>query len=82
MQCEEGVLVYDDLAAQKLIVTEGGGERAIEIAADPPLSVALHEFAVAIAARSRDLAGLELGVRAVEVLASCAAAASPSAAGP
>ncbi len=82
VQCERGLLVYDDLAAQKLIVTEGTSEQAIGIADDPPLSVAVREFAAATAARSRDLAGLELGTMVVEVLASCAAAAEASAAGP
>lgn len=79
--CERGLLVYDDLAAQKLVVTEGGSGRAIEIADDLPLGVAVSEFAGAIAARSRDTTSLELGVRVVEVLAACAEAASPRAVG-
>lgn len=79
--CERALLVYDDLAAQKLVVTEGGGGRAIGIADDLPLGIAVSEFAEAIAARSRNTTSVELGVRVVEVLAACAQAASPSAAG-
>ncbi|OFW27872.1 MAG: hypothetical protein A3H97_16540 [Acidobacteria bacterium RIFCSPLOWO2_02_FULL_65_29] len=74
--CERASLVYDDLAAQKLVVTEGGSGRAIEIGDDLPLGIAVSEFAEAIAARSRDTTSLELGVRVVEVLAACAPAAS------
>lgn len=70
--CERGSLAYDDLAAQKLVVVDGGGARAIETAQGLPLGIAVSEFAGAIAAGSRDPGSLELGVRVVEVLADCA----------
>ena len=69
VQCERGVLVYDDLAAQKLVVTEGASKHAIEIADDLPLSVAVREFAASIRSGNRDLSELDLGLRVVETLA-------------
>lgn len=67
--CERGVLVYDDLAADKLAMD---GEPVV-IASDLPLAVTVAEFAAAVAAGSRDAASVALGVRVVEVLAACAA---------
>lgn len=78
--CERATLAYDDLAAAKLVVTERGASRPVEIAPDLPLAVEVAEFAAAIAAGSRDASQLDLGVRVVETLAACSAAAlGPSA---
>ena len=70
--CENGSLVFDDLAGEKLVVADAHGARPVPLTEISPLNVVLSEFAAAIAARSRDRAGLELGVKVVEVLADCA----------
>lgn len=75
--CERALLVYDDLAARKLVVTEGERARAIEVADDLPLSVEVSEFARAIAGHSRDTTSVDLGVKVVETLAACEAGALP-----
>ena len=45
---------------------------AVDVAGDLPLSVAVREFASGIASRSHDLASVELGLRVVQVLETCA----------
>ena len=76
VQCATATLVYDDLVSEKLVVIpSGSGHSAvcpIDVAPDLPLSVVVREFATAIANRSRDLSGLDLGVRVVKELAACA----------
>jgi predicted dehydrogenase len=62
--CENGNLVYDDLARAKL--TRNGV--AVEVEPALPLTVALGEFAAAIRDGGRHLAGLDVGVMVVDVL--------------
>lgn len=68
VRCADAELVYDDLSAQKLVVDA----RPVELADDLPLTVAVREFAAAIASGCRDENALDLGVGVVEVLESCA----------
>lgn len=67
--CERGTVVYDDLAPAKLTLD---GE-PVDIASEPPLSVAVREFAHAIRIGERDISGLDLGVAVVDVLDRCQA---------
>lgn len=70
---ERGALVYDDVAADKLVHTgPAAAPRAVPVEATPPLTCAVAEFARAIRSGSRDLASLRLGVDVVAVLAQCA----------
>ncbi|MDP7191232.1 MAG: Gfo/Idh/MocA family oxidoreductase [Alphaproteobacteria bacterium] len=76
---DSGILVHDDLAADKLtfVPTSASPEaemRTIAVAADPPLTCAVREFTDAIAAGSRSLESLHLGLSVVETLARCEAA--------
>lgn len=79
--CERGVLVYDDLAQDKLVIhpaqegtamPEGRG-RAVAIPAEFPLTRAVRAFVGAIAAGQSEHPSLALGVDVVDVLAGCAA---------
>jgi predicted dehydrogenase len=72
VDCEQGSVVYDDVGLHKLVTTESGSPRVVPVAEDPPLSVAVSEFAAAIAGRSSDMSSIELGLSVVEVLAACA----------
>jgi predicted dehydrogenase len=67
VRCADAELVYDDLAAHKLLL-DG---KPVVIAADLPLTVAVREFAEAIAAGRADQGSLDLGVSVVEVLEAC-----------
>ena len=74
---DDGILVYDDLAVDKLSFIPASHEteiRAIAVAADPPLTCAVREFAQAIGAGSRSRESLQLGLLVVETLARCEAA--------
>jgi predicted dehydrogenase len=76
---EAAVLVYDDLAPQKLkrypmtdqfVFPEGSGE-SMEVSADMPLSNLVRAFAAAISAGEHDMSSLSLGIKVVEVLERC-----------
>ncbi|MBL6935326.1 MAG: Gfo/Idh/MocA family oxidoreductase [Alphaproteobacteria bacterium] len=76
---DAGILVYDDLAADKLtlVPTSASSEaemRAIAVAPDLPLTCAVGEFTAAIASGSRSRESLQLGLSVVETLARCEAA--------
>ena len=76
---DSGILVYDNLAADKLtfVPTSASPEdeiRAIAVAGDPSLTCAVREFTDAIAAGSHSLESLHLGLSVVETLARCDAA--------
>ena len=76
---DDGILVYDDLAADKLIFVPASASpedeiRAIAVAPDPPLTCAVREFTDAIGADSRSRESLQLGLSVVETLARCEAA--------
>ena len=73
---DAGILVYDDLAVDKLsFVPESTSPetkiRAIAVAGEPPLICATREFADAITAGSRSQESLQLGLSVVETLARC-----------
>ena len=74
LRCVAATLIYDDLAAEKLVVVPRGApvRQAVRIPADLPLTVVVREFAAAIAAGGTNTASLELGVKVIEVLAACA----------
>ncbi len=80
---DDGILVYDDLAADKLTLVPVSASpeaeiRAIAVASDPPLTCAVQAFANAIAAGSRSRQSLHLGLSVVETLARCEAALESS----
>ena len=71
---DDGILIYDDLAADKLSFVPASDEteiRAIAVAPAPPLTCAVREFTQAIAAGSRSRESLQLGLSVVETLARC-----------
>jgi predicted dehydrogenase len=68
VRCANTELLYDDLSAQKLLV-DGS---SVPVEGDLPLTVAVREFAAAIAAANADRSSLDLGVNVVEVLEACA----------
>jgi predicted dehydrogenase len=73
---DAGILVYDDLAADKLSFVSTSSEaeiRAIAVAPDLPLTCAVREFTDAIAVGSRPRGSLQLGLSVVETLARCEA---------
>ncbi len=65
--CQGGRLAYDDQAAARLTL-DG---RPVPLDADPPLTVAVGEFAAAVAGKRFDTASLDLGVAVVRLLADC-----------
>jgi predicted dehydrogenase len=67
VRCAAAEIVYDDLAPDKLRLD--GAPVAVE--SDLPLTVAVREFAAAIAAGGADRSSLDLGVSVVEVLQAC-----------
>ncbi len=69
VECAGGILVYDDLADDKL--TQNGSP--IEVDRAQPLDVALAEFAAAIRSRSTRPEDLAMAVSVVEILARCEA---------
>jgi predicted dehydrogenase len=67
VRCAGAEIVYDDLSPDKLLV-DG---TPVTLESDLPLSVAVREFAAAIAAGGTDRGSLDLGVSVVEVLEAC-----------
>jgi predicted dehydrogenase len=68
VRCADAELVYDDLGEHKLCVNG----MPMQISAEAPLTVAVREFAAAIASGKKQAGGLDIGVSVVEVLESCA----------
>ncbi len=75
---DEGALVYDDLAASKLVFVAGagarhdvprGGGRPLPIGSEPPLTCAVREFARAATELRANMRSLDLAVDVVRVLA-------------
>jgi predicted dehydrogenase len=79
VRCEDEAWRFDDLAERKFAHTVGTRVAHPEIPADPPLKVALSEFARAVRAGRPDFEQLRLGARVVEVLAQCEEAMRASA---
>jgi len=68
VRCADGAhVLYDDTSAQKLRIDSS----PIAVDVQPPLTVAVREFAAAIASGGTDQSGLDLAVRVVEVLQAC-----------
>lgn len=69
---EKGTLVIDDMKERKLTLQPPEGpSRPIALEAGRPLERQLQAFGRAIAAPSKDLSSLRLGVAVVDVLAAC-----------
>jgi predicted dehydrogenase len=70
---DEGVLIYDDLAAVKLcfIPTASSVSQELPIGKSLPLDNLLNEFAAEIRAGSIWHASLDIGVRVVNLMAAC-----------
>ncbi len=68
VRCADAELVYDDFGEHKLYVNG----MPMPVSAEAPLTVAVREFAAAIASGNRQAGALDLGVNVVEVLESCA----------
>lgn len=68
-----GTLVYDDLAAEKLVyrAAPGAAGQALPLDASMPLTNELSEFCRLVTSGQRTDPSLELGLRVVQVLASC-----------
>jgi len=79
VQYDHETLIYDDLSETPLVREPRPGgpgcdplhAEAIEVPQKAPLTCALEAFAGAIRQGDRDLSGLALGVRVVEVLSAC-----------
>jgi hypothetical protein len=73
VDCATETLIYDDVADDPLIVRQKPASAAHIIPVPPiaPVTVAVGEFAQAIAAQSHDLSGLRLAVDVVSVLERC-----------
>ena len=82
VRLERGTLVYDDLAAAKLVRLETGDNAragtAIPVDGEPPLSCAVREFAAAARAHRADTNSLALAVDVVRVLSACEQRLRPS----
>ena len=71
--CDRAALVYDDFAAEKLLVHAREQRHAVAFEPDLPLSVVVREFAAAISTRTFDATALDTGLSVVETLSACAA---------
>jgi predicted dehydrogenase len=71
VRCRDATLIYDDAAKNKLAVGSNDGKQTtVAVAEELPLTVACREFAGGITARRAH--DLDLGVKVVEVLETCA----------
>lgn len=67
---------YDDVANQKFAIRRRGEEIYPPVPTEPPLTVALREFAAAVTQRLPNYGQLRLGARVVEILERCISATS------
>ena len=72
VRCEAGVLVYDDIARNKLMLHRDGKEGPINVSAEPPLSRVVEAFVAGISAGNDTTGSLDLAVNVVAVLERCA----------
>lgn len=72
VRCAAGVLVYDDIARNKLVLQRDGGEGPINVSPEPPLSRVVKAFVAGIDAGNDATASLDLAVDVVAVLERCA----------
>lgn len=83
VQFSDGQLVYDDLAADKLVnLPQGGEPEPIDIPGTSPLIREIEHFCACIRAGSHHHSSLDTGVAVVEILAACAMQAHPHRDGP
>ncbi len=76
VQMDRATLIYDDLAQEKLVIdppASGAGNTSLHfgrvpIAATPPLTQVVRDFAHAIVSGEKSLQSLDMGVRVVQVL--------------
>lgn len=67
--CQNGELIFDDLADNRLMCRSEAGETAVSVANDPPLNRAITTFARGIAGGDRSAFGLDLAVEVTHVIA-------------
>lgn len=72
VRCEAGVLVYDDIARNKLMLHRDGNDGPIKVSAEPPLSRVVKAFVAGISAGNDMTGSLDLAVNVVAVLERCA----------
>jgi len=72
VRCEAGVLVYDDIARNKLMLHRDGRDGPINVSAEPPLSRVVEAFVAGISAGNDTTVSLDLAVNVVAVLERCA----------
>jgi hypothetical protein len=72
VRCEAGVLVYDDIARNKLMLHRDGRDGPINVSAEPPLSRVVEAFVAGISAGNDTTGSLDLAVNVVAVLERCA----------
>ncbi len=73
---EDGTLLYDENAPNKLVMQKAGSDQAIAFDAEASLTVAVREFATAISTGASGTQSIDLAVSVVEVLSACTAALS------
>lgn len=72
VRCDAGILIYDDLAPDKLVLEKDGKVTPIKVSPDLPLSRAVSAFTAAISAGQDRTGSLDLAVEVVAVLERCA----------
>jgi len=78
VRCEAGVLVYDDIARNKLMLHRDGRDGPINVSAEPPLSRVVEAFVAGISAGNDTTGSLDLAVNVVAVLERCARTLAPA----
>jgi predicted dehydrogenase len=68
VRCDAGVLVYDDIARDKLVLEKNGKTTSIKVSPELPLSRVVKAFVTAISAGKDQTASLDLAVEVVTVL--------------
>lgn len=79
VRCDEGTLVYDDLAPHKLVLqrgARGAAETPVSVSSEPPLQRVVKAFIAAIASGGDRTSSLDLAVEVTAVLERCAKALS------
>ena len=80
VQGRKATAIYDDLSATKLTLSksvpgaasgDAGTMHAVPFTMEPPLTVAIREFALGVRRGQVELSSLEMGVDVVRILALC-----------
>ena len=72
VRCDAGVLVYDDIARDKLVLEQEGKSTPVKVSPELPLTRVVKAFEAAISAGKDRTASLDLAVEVVTVLERCA----------